>query len=114
MKGCERWNQPRAHGQGGPSTSSSAERGQMTQRSIANISRRVGVALVVVATLSARRAPMPQFTRLLALDPDEGVFAYARISPDGKTLVYASEARNQTPGRSQTQIVTLVDLATQR
>src|SRR2546430_17359310 len=85
----------------------------MTRHSIANISKRLAMALVVVATLSAQRSATPRFTRLLALDPDEGVFAYARISPDGRTLVYASEARNPTRGRNQTQIVTLVDLATQ-
>jgi hypothetical protein len=33
----------------------------------------------------------PKLTRVLELSPDEGVFAYARISPDGRFLAYASE-----------------------
>jgi hypothetical protein len=37
--------------------------------------------------------PAPRLERVYALQPEEGVFAYARISPDGRTLAYASETR---------------------
>src|SRR5687768_18002976 len=53
--------------------------------------------------LGSAPARAPQFERVLALDPGEGVFAYARISPNGRYLAYASER-----GRSRT--TTLVDL----
>src|SRR5688572_5190671 len=58
--------------------------------------------LLALGTAPARA---PQFERVLALDPGEGVFAYARISPNGRYLAYASER-----GRSRT--TTLVDLTT--
>lgn len=47
--------------------------------------------------------------RVYALDHDEGVFAYARISPDGSRLAYASE-RPVKDGPPQTE--TLVNLQT--
>jgi hypothetical protein len=53
----------------------------------------------------ANRAP--RFERVLQLKPEEGVFAYARISPDGRTLAYASEYRSRN---GVTQTVTVVDL----
>ena len=51
------------------------------------------------------------FQRVYPLAPSEGVFAYSRISPDGKTLAYASETR--TGGRLE-RVVTVVDLATKK
>lgn len=56
---------------------------------------------------------MPRYTRVHTLKPKEGVFAYARISPDGKRLVYASQmsARSGAP-RMWTE--TLVDLTTKK
>ena len=51
----------------------------------------------------------PRFDRVYPLKPAEGVFAYARVSPDGRTLAYASEMRAQ--GRSGiTQTVTVVGI----
>lgn len=56
----------------------------------------------------------PRFERVHALAPEEGVFAYARISPDGRNLAYASETPSQTePGRI-VQTVTVIDLPTGR
>ena len=49
---------------------------------------------VLVAGVSAAPAPpqaTPVYTQLYTLKPKEGVFAYARISPDGRRLVYASQ-----------------------
>jgi Tol biopolymer transport system component len=44
------------------------------------------------------------------LASDKGVFAYSRISPDGRFLAYASEARNIVSGSGRSQVVTVVDL----
>lgn len=53
------------------------------------------------------------YTRLLALKPKEGVFAYARISADGTRLVYASET--STPrGTGISEMETMVDLPTKK
>src|SRR5688572_8930708 len=67
------------------------------------------VAALAPLLLSLLAAPgrTPQFDRVLALDPAEGVFAYSRISPDGRYLAYASE-------RDGARTITLVDLATKR
>ena len=47
--------------------------------------------LVAAAVLSASaQAPRVRYERLFPLKSEEGVFAYARISPDGQTLAYAS------------------------
>lgn len=52
----------------------------------------------------------PTFTRAFALRPDEGVFAYSRISPNGQQLAYASERpSSQNPDRIERH-VTIVDL----
>ncbi|HST58430.1 MAG TPA: hypothetical protein VLK84_07080 [Longimicrobium sp.] len=52
--------------------------------------------------------------RVYALRADEGVFAYARISPDGRTLAYASEIHPaDQPGRI-VQTVTVADLPSGR
>lgn len=61
--------------------------------------------VIVSAVLTAA----PTFTRILPLKPEEGVFAYARISPDGKLLSYASEI--QVNGQFK-RTVNIVDLAT--
>jgi hypothetical protein len=49
-----------------------------------------------------------------ALDPAEGVFAYSRISPDGRLLAYASEARDAGPNDIFGRVVTVVDLEEQQ
>lgn len=63
------------------------------------------------AVTGVSRAPEPRFERVLALAPAEGVFAYARISPDGRTLAYASETAGARRGAIQ-RTVTVVDLRT--
>ena len=74
---------------------------------------RFAVLLAVLAVGLSAASSLPQsapiYTQLYALRPAEGVFAYARISPDGNKLVYASQlpARPNAP-RMWTE--TLVDL----
>jgi hypothetical protein len=71
--------------------------------------------LILLSTLilaSATRS-QPSLERVLSLSPAEGVFAYARISPDGRFLVYAAEARDSSMRRGSSPTVTVVDLRTQ-
>ena len=67
---------------------------------------------IILAALFWNAAPaqVPAFERALPLRPEEGVFAYSRISPDGRYLAYASIARDpsRTPGVPMTANV--VDL----
>jgi thiol-disulfide isomerase/thioredoxin len=66
------------------------------------------LTLAIVAGLSGTSAqPGPRFDRVYELKPAEGVFAYARISPDGNVLAYASENGNA-------RTVTVVDLKTKQ
>jgi hypothetical protein len=58
----------------------------------------------------ATTAQVPTFTRAYPLKPEEGVFAYSRISPDGRYLAYASQARDPRATRGVPMTVTLVDL----
>jgi hypothetical protein len=69
---------------------------------------RLAAAALAVLAISGRQAPGPRFERVYALAPQEGVFAYSRISPDGQRLAYASEVgeRHRT--------ITVVDLPTER
>src|SRR5262249_7980403 len=53
----------------------------------------------------------PVFHKVYPLQPKEGVFAYARISPDGKGLAHASES---TDGGGIKRTQTVVDLTTQK
>ena len=60
--------------------------------------------------------PQPRethFTRIYALRPEEGVFAYARISPSGRFLTYASEERSGETGRIN-ETVRIVELRSGR
>lgn len=52
-----------------------------------------------------------RLTHVYALKPDEGVYAYSRISPDGTLLAYASESG---PERAPVLTVNVVDLATRQ
>jgi hypothetical protein len=56
-------------------------------------------------------ARAPRFERIYPLKPDEGVFAYARISPDGRFLAYASETKATPTSRTISQTQTVVSLA---
>ncbi len=67
--------------------------------------------LFAVCATTAPTARTPRFERVHALDPAEGVFAYARISPDGRYLAYAAETRAGTR-RGPQRTVTVVDLRT--
>jgi WD40-like Beta Propeller Repeat len=69
--------------------------------------------IVLPALLLAQApAPLPHYEQVYTLKPKEGVFAYARISPDGKRLAYASQITAR-PANQRGWTVTVVDLATQ-
>lgn len=73
------------------------------------------VARAIIAGLTlASQASGQKFERIHELKPEEGVFAYSRISPDGKTLAYASEVQSRSNPRAVLQTVTLVDLASKK
>jgi hypothetical protein len=55
----------------------------------------------------------PRYEHVFTLRPKEGVFAYARISPDGKRLAYASQI-SARPSAQRSWSVTAVDLTTQK
>jgi hypothetical protein len=58
------------------------------------------------------RAAAPQYERVHALRPDEGVFAYARVTPDGRYLAYASQERDRPDNAPFGRTITVVDLRT--
>jgi len=72
----------------------------------------VGAALVAASLGSARTAEV-SFERVFPLKPGEGVFAYARISPNGRYLAYSSQMPNPS-GRGVTQTETIVDLTDEK
>lgn len=55
----------------------------------------------------------PSTSRILSLRPEEGVFAYSRISPDGRHLAYASETRRPDDPSALVQTVRVVELPRQ-
>ncbi len=69
----------------------------------------LAVALIPLSLSQPQPQPQPHFEKVLALDPDVGVFAYSRISPDGRFLAYAAETRTGRRGRIE-RTVTVVDL----
>ena len=73
------------------------------------------LSLFALAVLSVTVAPSPppgpRYEHLFTLKPKEGVFAYARISPDGKRLAYASQI-SARPSAQRNWSVTAVDLPT--
>jgi hypothetical protein len=75
----------------------------------------LSVSALSVLWFAARPAPPrgPRYERVFALKPKEGVFAYARISPDGKRLAYASQI-SARPSAQRSWSVTAVDLTTQK
>src|SRR5215470_11624319 len=72
------------------------------------------VALAAAAMFSGQ-APVqiPHYEPVYTLKPKEGVFAYARISPDGRRLAYASQIAAR-PANLRGWSVTVVDLPTQK
>jgi hypothetical protein len=67
-----------------------------------------------LALMSSSGREVPQFERVYSLQPAEGVFAYARISPDGRYLAYASEVADAAAPRGIAQTMTIVDLRTKK
>ena len=73
------------------------------------------LALAALAALQGTRpASGPVFDRVLPLAANEGVFAYARISPDGRFLAYASEMPDPVQPRIVRTTQTVVDLTTKQ
>ena len=70
------------------------------------------IAFALAALPGAAPPQQPSFEKIYPLKPEEGVFAYARISPSGKILAYASEMPDPARPRAITQTVTVVDLST--
>jgi hypothetical protein len=75
--------------------------------------KKLAVIIVTGLSLSSPQAKGPKFEQIYPLKAEEGVFAYSRISPDGKTLAYASEVQIPNTRRIQ-QTVTVVDLPTKK
>jgi hypothetical protein len=72
------------------------------------------LALPAAMLFSARvSAQTPHYEQVYTLKPKEGVFAYARISPDGKRLAYASQITAR-PANQRGWAVNVVDLTTQK
>ena len=73
------------------------------------------LAVLALSALLAAQAPLhgPHYEQVYTLKPKEGVFAYARISPDGKRLAYASQI-SARPVNQRGWAVNVVDLATQK
>src|SRR5688500_913294 len=72
------------------------------------------VAIVAACSGDPSEPPEPwpsTLAQVHALESDEGVFAYSRISPDGRYLAYASESRLIPSGSGRAQDVVVVDLA---
>lgn len=71
-------------------------------------------ALLLLCTLGVdvHVPSAPAFRRIHALRADEGVFAYSRISPDGRFLAYASESESLSDAGRVIQTVIVVDLQT--
>jgi hypothetical protein len=69
---------------------------------------------LLLATLPLRALRQPVFEKIYPLKAEEGVFAYARISPTGQFLAYASETPDPSRAGAIAQTVTVVDLRTRR
>jgi len=76
---------------------------------------RLVLSLSALSIFSFAVAPArgPRYDRVFTLKPKEGVFAYARISPDGKRLAYASQI-SARPSAQRNWSVTAVDLTTKK
>src|SRR5689334_18485693 len=88
-----------------------------SRRRVAAGGIRLLFALLVCAALVGARGfaaggRQPRFERVYPLAFTEGVFAYARISPDGRTLAYASETPSRRVCGGIERTVTVVDLKT--
>lgn len=68
--------------------------------------------LLPVLTVGFAQTPAPRFEPVHVLRPDEGVFAYARVTPDGRYLAYASQERVVPRGVQASRTITVIDLQT--
>ncbi|HKS06924.1 MAG TPA: hypothetical protein VJR92_11460 [Gemmatimonadaceae bacterium] len=76
---------------------------------------KTALAIIVAAVaFSSERAAEPKFEKIHALGNDEGVFAYARISPDARFLAYASQERDTRDPAPMGRTVNVVDLKTHK
>ena len=71
------------------------------------------IPLLIASVVMAPAARAPRFERVYELPPSHGVFAYSRISPDGRYLAYAAEAREGMSTDFE-RTVTVVDLRTRK
>ena len=74
---------------------------------------RVFVPALIACAVMAPATRAPRFERVYELPPGQGVFAYSRVSPDGRYLAYAAEERTGQRRRIE-RTVTLVDLRTKK
>jgi WD40 repeat protein len=103
-----RWNQPAAETVFITETRSWLE--------VDGVMKDAALLMLTLAGWSAqsKHPTNPTFQKVYPLGPREGVFAYARIGPDGRYLAYASQASSQLKPGALTQTVTLVNLSTKR
>ncbi len=76
---------------------------------------RRGICAVMAMALAVRAAAAQGFKleHVYELKPGEGVFAYARLTPDGRYLAYASQGKDAN-GRQLPNLETIVDLTTKK
>lgn len=74
----------------------------------------VGLAMLAMPSGCILSQDRPSLQRAYALRPGEGVFAYARVSPDGESLAYASEAVLPSDSTRIVQTVEVIDLRSGR
>lgn len=70
------------------------------------------ISTLSVLTLGCPAQREPRYERVYPLAPSEGVFAYSRISPSGRYLVYATEGEDARGQRSRAIVV--IDLSSRR
>jgi hypothetical protein len=71
-----------------------------------------GAMVGVASSIPAQRAP--RYAQIYPLGPAEGVFAYARISPDARYLAYAAEGHDSTRAAAPVRTINVVDLQTHK
>ena len=72
------------------------------------------ISVLAALAIGTQQSKTPTFARVYPLKATEGVFAYARIAPDGKTLAYASEMPNPVRPGSVARTVIVADLRTRK
>jgi hypothetical protein len=83
-------------------------RPMIVRRAFALVLTSVAVALHIAAA----QPSAPSIKRVHSLGAAEGVFAYSRISPNGRVLAYASETARPAGGLGVDRTVTVIDLDT--